>query len=72
MRFPFTHAEGVDYWRIAAPQAGVPGPLAGGIARLPDFMPKGWLPYSRVASIEDCVAAARRLSGKVVHEEASP
>jgi predicted enzyme related to lactoylglutathione lyase len=63
-----TQAEGVDYWRIAAPPAEAPGPIAGGIARRPDFMPKGWLPYSRVASIEACVAATTRLGGKVVRE----
>ena len=61
-------AEGVDYWRIAGPNGAESGAFAGGIARRPDFMPKGWLPYARVRSIEECVAAAQRLGGKVVRE----
>jgi predicted enzyme related to lactoylglutathione lyase len=63
-----TQAEGVDYWRIAAPGGAAPGAFAGGIARRPDFVPKGWLPYARVESLAACIAAAQRLGGKVARE----
>jgi predicted enzyme related to lactoylglutathione lyase len=63
-----TQAEGVDYWRVAAAPSAGGGAFAGGIARRPDFMPKGWLPYARVENIEACIAAARRLGGRLVRE----
>jgi hypothetical protein len=63
-----TQAEGVDYWRIAAPTTGAPGAFAGGLARRPDFMPKGWLPYARVDNIGACVADALRLGGTLLRE----
>ena len=69
-----TQAEGVDYWRLsatgAAPSAGS-GSFAGGIARRPDFMPKGWLPYAHVPDIAACVATTERLGGKVVRDTAA-
>jgi len=66
-----TQAEGVEYWRIAAASGVAAGAFAGGIARRPGFMPKGWLPYARVESLEASVAAARRLGGTVVREAAA-
>lgn len=67
-----TQAEGVDYWRIAAPPAGDAQPFAGGITHRPDFMADlkrgGWLPYARVDDLEACVAAAARLGGTLVRE----
>jgi predicted enzyme related to lactoylglutathione lyase len=47
-----TQAEGLDYWRIAAATGGAAAAFAGGIARRPDFMPKGWLPYACVDSLD--------------------
>jgi len=61
-----TQAEGVDYWRIAPVAPGATNTFAGGIARRPDFMPKGWLPYARVDDMAACVAAVTRLGGQVV------
>jgi predicted enzyme related to lactoylglutathione lyase len=63
-----TQAEGVDYWRIAAPGTDGPGGFAGGIARRSDVVAKGWLPYARVPSVADCIAAAERLGGTVLRE----
>jgi predicted enzyme related to lactoylglutathione lyase len=64
-------AEGVDYWRIAATEAAAPAPFAGGIARRPDFLPKGWLPYARVASVAACIEATQRLDGSVLRERSA-
>ncbi|MGE0226834.1 MAG: VOC family protein [Acetobacteraceae bacterium] len=61
-------AEGVDYWRIAIPPGRVEARFAGGIARRPDFMPAGWLPYAQVPNLASCVAEAIRLGGKIVRE----
>jgi predicted enzyme related to lactoylglutathione lyase len=63
-----TQAEGVAYWRIAAPQGAAAQPFAGGISHRPDFMPAGWLPYGRVEKLDDCIAAATRLGGRLVRE----
>jgi predicted enzyme related to lactoylglutathione lyase len=63
-----TQAEGVEYWRIAVPQDAGARPFGGGIARRPDFMPGGWLPYAQVADLATCVAAATQLGGRVVRE----
>ena len=66
-----TQAEGVDYWRIAAPSSAPGAALAGGITRRPDFMPAGWLPYARLEDMEACIRAATRLGGNVVREPAA-
>ena len=63
-----TQAEGVDYWRIAADPGGAPNAFAGGIARRPDFMPAGWLPYARVDDVGACVAEALRRGGTLLRE----
>jgi predicted enzyme related to lactoylglutathione lyase len=63
-----TQAEGVDYWRIAAAPEPAPSAFAGGIARRPDFMPSGWLPYARVDDIDTCVAEAQRRGGRLLRE----
>jgi predicted enzyme related to lactoylglutathione lyase len=63
-----TRAEGVDYWRIAAASEPAPGAFGGGIARRPDFMPSGWLPYARVGDIGACVAEALRRGGRLLRE----
>ena len=61
-----TQAEGVDYWRIAAPSETGANAFAGGIARRPEFMPKGWLPYARVDDIAACIAEAERRGGRLL------
>ena len=63
-----TQADGVDYWRIAAATDAVPRTFAGGIARRPDFMASGWLPYAHVNDIGACVAEALRRGGRVLRE----
>lgn len=63
-----TQAEGVDYWRIGSSAATPAAAFAGGIARRPDFMPGGWLPYAQVADLTGCVETATRLGGNIVRE----
>ena len=63
-----TQAEGVTYWRIAAPPADGAQPFAGGITHRPESMPPGWLPYARVENLEACVATATRLGATLVRE----
>ncbi len=63
-----TQADGVDYWRIAAAPGTAANAFAGGIARRPDFMPPGWLPYARVADIGASVAEALRRGGRLLRE----
>jgi predicted enzyme related to lactoylglutathione lyase len=63
-----TQADGVDYWRIAAAADTGANPFAGGIARRPDFMPRGWLPYARVDDLTACVAEAERRGGRLLRE----
>jgi predicted enzyme related to lactoylglutathione lyase len=63
-----TQADGVDYWRIAAASETGGTAFAGGIARRPDFMPPGWLPYARVDDIGGCVAEALRRGGRLLRE----
>jgi hypothetical protein len=64
-----TQAEGVDYWRITAATPGTaPNAFAGGIARRPDFMAAGWLPYARVNDISACIAETRRRGGTLLRD----
>jgi uncharacterized protein len=60
-------APGVDYWRIASQ----PGdrPIGGGVTFYPEGAPRGWLCYMRVASIDDSIARALSLGGRIVRSK---
>jgi uncharacterized protein len=57
-------APGVDYWRIATP----PGAdaVGGGVTFQPEGAPRGWLCYMRVGSIDESIARALSLGGRIV------
>ena len=58
-------AEGVDYWRISGGPRGSDA-IGGGITFRPDGIPGGWLCYARVASVDETIARALSLGGRVV------
>ncbi len=60
-------AEGVDYWRIQL-EAGAAGNTSGGVTYRPALPIKGWLQYVQVGSVDDVLATAERLGGRVVRE----
>ncbi len=61
-------AAGVDYWRI---HLGSPanGTAAGGLAHPPLPDARGWMQYVKVESLDDSLAVAQRLGGRVVREK---
>lgn len=62
--------EGLAYWRIAIDADGS-APAGGGITQPPPATPPGWLPYVQVAAIDEALATAERLGGKIVRPKSA-